>query len=153
MKKLKLFKNLYEYLLFFAAEVFKIIEGLINPLNSKSYILNSRNNGQALVEILVGLSIGAILIGVLTGAVAVALKSNVQIKNFQAASSFAQELVDEIRIVSEAKWNDIYNLSPKGTSTNYFIIASGTNLAVIPGKEGVLGDNVSKGLVGYWKFD
>ncbi|MBI2591293.1 MAG: LamG domain-containing protein, partial [Candidatus Brennerbacteria bacterium] len=92
-------------------------------------------------------------IGVLTSAVAVALKSNVQIKNFQVASSLSQELVDKARIISEAKWNDIYNLSPKGTSTNYFIIASGTNLAVIPGKEGVLGDNVSKGLVGYWKFD
>ncbi|MBI2591418.1 MAG: type II secretion system protein [Candidatus Brennerbacteria bacterium] len=65
MKKLKLFKNLYEYLLFFAAEVFKIIEGLINPLNSKSYILNSRNGGGfTLIELVISISILVILAAV-----------------------------------------------------------------------------------------
>lgn len=106
-----------------------------------------------MVELLVGLTIGAIVIGITVSASVVILKSNVQVKNFQIASSFSQDLMDKVRIISEAKWNDIYNLSPKGTSTNYFVIASGTGLAVISGREGMLGGDVRNGLVGHWKFD
>ncbi|MEK7146724.1 MAG: hypothetical protein AAB772_00530, partial [Patescibacteria group bacterium] len=79
-------------------------------MNNKK-ILNSYNNsGQALIEILVALTISAVIISVVVSAVAVILKSTVQIRNFQAASSFAQDLADKGRIIAEAKWNDIYNL-------------------------------------------
>lgn len=111
------------------------------------------NNGQALIEILIAFAISAIVIDVIVSSIAVVLKSNTQVKNFQIASSFGQELIDKTRIIAEAKWNDIYSLSPKNTSTNYFVIASGTGLAVIKGKEGVLGNDVRNGLVGNWKLD
>ena len=122
-------------------------------MNNKK-ILNSYNNsGQALIEILVALTISAVIISVVVSAVAVILKSTVQIRNFQAASSFAQDLADKGRIIAEAKWNDIYNLPVKTSTSTYFIVASGTNLIVVQGKEGVLGNDVKNGLIGHWNFD
>ncbi len=93
-------------------------------------IKNSR--GQALIEILIGLAVGAILIGGATAAVVAILRSNLESKNFQAASSLSQELLDEVKTLAEADWHNIYNLS-KGSGTQYYMAASGTVFAVFSG--------------------
>ena len=106
----------------------------------------NNNKGQALIEILVGLSVGAILIGGATAAVVAILRSNLESKNFQAASSLSQELLDEAKTIAEAKWHDIYDLS-KGSDTQYYIAASGTVFAVFDGTTTTLVGNIT-----YTKF-
>lgn len=89
------------------------------------------NKGQALIEILIGLFVAGILISAATAAVMVTLRSNLESKNFQIASSLNQELMDSVKIVSEADWHYIYNLG-KGSGTRYYIAASGTTLIILP---------------------
>jgi type II secretory pathway pseudopilin PulG len=88
--------------------------------------------GQALIEVLVGLTIVGILVGTATVAVIVSLRSNLQNKNFQAASSLSQKMLDDIKTVAEGNWQNIYSLT-KGSGNQYYIAASGTALAVFSG--------------------
>jgi len=93
------------------------------------------NQGQALIEILIGLFVAGILITAATAAVVVTLRSNLESKNFQAASSLNQELIDDTKTVSEADWHNIY-IPPgnnKGSNTQYYVAASGTILIILPG--------------------
>lgn len=92
---------------------------------------NKKKAGQALIEILIGLSIVGILVGAATAAVIVALRSNLESKNFQTASALSQKILDDVKTVAEADWHNIYNLN-KGSSVHYYIAASGTALAVFP---------------------
>ncbi len=106
----------------------------------------SCSKGQALIEILIGLAVGGILIGGATAAIVAVLRSNMESKNFQTASSLSQELMDDAKTLAEADWHNIYNLS-KGSSTQYYVAASGTVLAVFPGATTTLAGNVA-----YTKF-
>jgi type II secretory pathway pseudopilin PulG len=92
----------------------------------------SRKKGQALIEILIGLFVAGILISAATAAVVMALRSNLETKNFQTASALGQKLIDDVKTVAEADWHDIYNLA-KGSGTQYFVAASGTALVILPG--------------------
>lgn len=98
--------------------------------------------GQALIEILIGLAVGGILIGGATAAVVAILRSNMESKNFQTASSLSQELIDDAKTLAEADWHNVYNLS-KGPGTQYYVAASGTVLAVFPGATTTLAGNVA----------
>jgi len=116
-----------------------------------TYNLKARG-GQSLIEIMIALAIGAILIGTASLGIAFILRSSTANQKLQSASGLIRDLVERIRSVSSADWQNIYGLT-KGTSTAYFINASGTELIILEGKEGVLGDDISSGLVGHWKFD
>lgn len=91
---------------------------------------NINHRGQALIEILIGLSIVGILVGAATAAVIVTLRSNLESKNFQTASALSQKILDDVKTVAEGDWHDIYNLT---TSTQYFVAASGTAFVILPG--------------------
>lgn len=104
------------------------------------------HKGQALIEILVGLFVTGILISAATAAVVVTLRSNLESKNFQTASSLNQELMDSVKTVSEADWHYIYNLG-KGPSTQYYVAASGTILIILPGAT-----TTTVGNIAYAKF-
>ncbi|MCP6719929.1 MAG: prepilin-type N-terminal cleavage/methylation domain-containing protein [Patescibacteria group bacterium] len=108
--------------------------------------------GQSLIEIMIALAIGAILIGTASLSIAFVLRSSTANQKLQSASGLTRDLVERARSVSSADWQNVYGLT-KGTSTAYFINASGTELIILEGKEGVLGDDISSGLVGHWKFD
>ncbi|MEK7574330.1 MAG: hypothetical protein AAB514_02245 [Patescibacteria group bacterium] len=95
-------------------------------------IYDSRKKGQALIEVLVGLSVAGILISAATVAIVAILRSSLETKNFQIASSLGQELIDNIKIVAEADWRDLYDLS-KGPDTQYHVETSGTAFVISPG--------------------
>src|SRR3989344_2600152 len=88
--------------------------------------------GQALVEILIGLAVAGTLIGAATTALVAILRSGLETKNFQIASSLGQELMDNVKTVAEADWRDIYDLS-KGTGAQYHVTASGATFIIDPG--------------------
>lgn len=109
-------------------------------------------SGQSLIEILISLAIGAILIGTAAIGVAFMLKSTSTNQNLQSGGSLVQELSDKIRSFAGADWQNINSLT-KGTGTQYFLNASSAVLVAVQGKEGVLDNDVSNGLVGRWNFD
>jgi len=111
------------------------------------------NSGQSLVEVVIGLAIGALIIGGATFAIFAMLTTGVSLQKAQNASALSQGFLDKVRLIAGANWNDIYNLPVKGSSTPYYVIASGTSFFVVNGKEGILDNNITNGLVGYWKFD
>ncbi len=109
-------------------------------------------SGQSLVEIMIGLAIGAILIGSATFGVTFILRSSTTNQNLTAASSLTEGLLEKVRSFGNASWQNIYNLQ-KGSSNKYFLAASGTSLFAIQGKEGIIDNDVTRGLVGEWEFD
>lgn len=97
---------------------------------------NMRNkNGQALIEVLIGLAIGGVVVGSIVGALGLILRSSSDTKNFQIAASLNQELADKVTAIAEANWLDIYDVPTKGTSTQYWVNTSGTIFIVATGTE------------------
>lgn len=121
-------------------------------LNFKFKILLRSRRGQSLIEILISLAIGAILIGTAAIGVAFMLKSTSTNQSLQSGGGLVQDLSDKIRSFTGADWQNIYSLT-KGTGTQYFLNASSAVLIAIQGKEGVLDNDISNGLVGRWNFD
>ena len=101
-----------------------------------------RRSGQSLVEILVGVSLGAIIIGGAAGAVSVYLRSNLESKKQQASTFLAQELMDSVRVFAEGNWHNIYDLS-KGSSNHYYLDTSASPFATSTGDEAIAAENTS----------
>lgn len=99
--------------------------------------------GQSLAEILIAIGVSAILIGGTVGIMLPVLRSNLETKNIQVATSLAQQYVDILRNIAEADWLDIYNPpATKGSSSQFYLnaatstysIASGATTTVVEGK-------------------
>jgi len=90
--------------------------------------------GQSLAEILIAIGIGAILIGGVIGIMSPILRSNLETKNVQIATSLAQQYLDNLRNISEASWFNIYNPpAAKGANSQFYLNATGTTYAVVSG--------------------
>ncbi len=87
---------------------------------------NNREAGQSLIEILIGVAIGAILIGGAAATITLTLRSNVQNKNIQIASSFSQAMLDQVSVYADADWHNIDVLSGIVPGNPYHLIASGS---------------------------
>lgn len=120
-----------------------------NYQKSKFQILREEK-GQSLIEIMIALGIGTILIGAAVFAVVFMMKSSKSNQKTQAASLLARSLADQVHAVASGNWFDVYNLV---STTNYFVIASGTTLGVVQGEQGVWENERFGGLVADWGFD
>lgn len=88
------------------------------------------NNGQSLVEIIVGLAISAILITAAATAIALTLKESFEIKTSQVAASLSQEYLDNVQTMAESDWVYVYD---RGNGYPYSLTASGTTYAATNG--------------------
>lgn len=124
-------------------------------LNPKPYPLNPRS-GQSLVEVLVAVTIGGLIIGSAVVAIRLSLTSGTKTQTVGSATPFASGLSDTAKSVAEGDWNSVYGLDKTtGCPSNcpkYYFVRDGS-LKIVNGEEGVLGEDVVTGLVGYWKFD
>jgi len=111
-----------------------------------------RSHGQSLIEVLIALSLGALIIGSATGAIVLTVRLNNQNRLVQSASFLAQEISDNAKPVSSSNWVGLYNLT-KGASTKYYFYPSASGFGVVTGTEGVIENDLKNGLVGLWKFD
>lgn len=93
--------------------------------------------GQSLIEIIIGLTVGVLIVGGVTTLIGLNLRSSYDTRTVQAAASLAQELVEQAKSVSESSWHNVYNLT-KGTGQRYYI--SSTTLSVSNGIETVVAD-------------
>lgn len=111
-----------------------------------------REKGQSLAEILIAVAIGAIIAASAVGAVLFTVRSNQQNRASQTASTLGQELLDNVRSVSEGKWQTLYCLNStaclptKGPGTQYTLavykVLSGT-VAVTNGLPSVNGSGTT----------
>lgn len=99
------------------------------------------NSGQALAELLVGIVIGAIIIGGAVTTIVLSLRSGLQNRSIQAATTLGQELVDNVTVYAEGAWRNIYELA-KGASNTYYLAASGETFATSSGSQYLTLDNV-----------
>ncbi len=98
----------------------------------EKFTTNTR--GQSLVEILIAIGIGAILIGGATTAIIAILRSNLETRNVQIATSLSQEYLDSVQSLAESNWHIIYSPpSDKGVSSQFYLTASSTSFAIVAG--------------------
>ncbi len=104
-----------------------------------------QDQGQSLAEILVGLGVAAIIITSAVGALVLTLRSNLKSVTMRTAVSLEQELMDEVRSTAEGKWQNLYGVGTKGSSTAYYIAKTGTppTLTVTSSTEQVVSDNIT----------
>jgi len=90
-----------------------------------------QNSGQSLMEIIIGMAVATIFIGASVGAISLILRSNYDVRTTQIADSLTQEYLNALQTVSEKNWHDIYDLNGKGSSSQFYLIASGTTFAIL----------------------
>jgi prepilin-type N-terminal cleavage/methylation domain-containing protein len=98
--------------------------------------------GQTLLEILIAISIAAIVIGAAAYGISFILTSTTVNQQRQSAVALAEDLVNKVRSVADANWLDIYNLDGKGATSTYHVVASGTAFIVATGTQLVTVDGV-----------
>lgn len=111
-----------------------------------------KNAGQSLLEVLIGLSIGAIIIGAAVFVIAGMLRSTSVTKQNYAASVITQDLMERVRAYFGSSWINFSSVTST-TAFHYFLNASGTTLVAVEGEEGIWDNDVTNGLAGQWKLD
>lgn len=84
-----------------------------------SLVKCSQKRGSLLLELLIAISILAVVLSVGSQAVFVSLKSGKVSAESDVAIGLANEALEAVRGVAEEKWQNIYNLAGKG-STHYY---------------------------------
>ena len=82
-----------------------------------------KSRGQSLVEILIGVAIGAIFIVGAAAVIAPALKTNTQVLAIQAKTQAANEMMDNIRAWAAGNWGIVLSLAT-GTANTYYLNTS-----------------------------
>ncbi len=93
-----------------------------------------------MVEVLIAVAIVTLIISGAATAIVVVLRSNKLASNTETAVSLGEELRDGLKSVTEADWQDLYGLSPKGAGNPYHLIESGSppTLVTASGTENVV---------------
>ena len=102
--------------------------------------------GQSLIDILVGIAIGAIFIFAAAMAISQALRTGSQAAQTQAASWLAQGLLSNAQTWSGGDWHNVLALAT-GTAYQYFLITSSSPYVATSGIE-----TVSVGTTTYWRY-
>jgi len=89
----------------------------------------SADSGQSLVELLIGIAIAAIIVSSIVGAVVLSVRINKQSIAAKVASSLGQETLDDLRSISEGRWQRLYDLDTKDASSTYYIFNEDTVIA------------------------
>lgn len=101
-----------------------------------SYHLQAQR-GQSLIELLVGIALGTLFISGAIGIIVLSLRIGSQNKLSQTATELTHELATQIPVVASADWHELYDLSPHGTSTQYYLVQSGGFLEAASGTENI----------------
>lgn len=109
-------------------------------------------SGQSLIEVLIGLAIGALIIGAASMALVFILRSGKTIQNINTATKLTQELLNRAQSFALTNWWDFYSLN-RSASSSYFFVSSSSKFLPILGKEVILEKEVKNGLVGLWGFN
>lgn len=114
-------------------------------------MLHAGREGQSLIEVLVATAVGAIMIIAAITVIAPAMRSNTEVIRVQIGAALGRELLDNVRVFSEADWHNLSRLAT--TSANQYFLATGSTFRAATGTEGVTVGVAASGTIGYWKFD
>jgi len=109
-------------------------------------LIKESSDGQSLIEILIAISIAAIVIGASVYGISFMFSSMTFNEQRQTATSLAEDLMNKVQSIADANWLDIYNLPHKGATSTYYVVASGSLLAVTGGIESITINNVNYNL-------
>lgn len=112
--------------------------------------------GQSLIEVLVGVAIGAMLIAAATFGVAYVVRASRANQNIQTANLISQELLNNVRTIGEADWFNIATSSIMSNTHYFYLPISGYTSTgfVTLGEEGVFDDDPElDNLVFRWAMD
>ena len=93
------------------------------------------SRGQSLIEVLIAVTVGVLMIGVVITFIAPVLRSDTHTSRAQTAASLSKELLDNVRVLSEANWHNIDVLTV-GSSSRYYITTT-TPFSVVADTESV----------------
>ncbi len=94
----------------------------------------SSQKGQSLLEVLIALVVGSIFIIGAATIIVPSLRLNTQANRIQVGAALGKELLENVRVSSEADWHTIYNLN-KGSSNHYHLTTSTSPFAAAAGDE------------------
>lgn len=98
--------------------------------------------GQALIEVLISITLGAIFMASGSFLISAFLISNNNNRNATAAISLSNELMDSVQALADANWLNIYNLAHAST-THYYLLTTGSPYSVVSGDQSVIVNGVS----------
>ena len=94
--------------------------------------------GQSLIEVLIGLVIGALMIGAVAAIIAPVLRIDTQTSRAQVAAALGKELLDNVQVWSEANWHNIDGLLVTTTTLNaYYFSATNPSFVSSTGSESI----------------
>lgn len=99
-------------------------------------LYSTKKQGALLLELLIAISILAVILSIGTQAVYVSMQSGKTSGENDVAMALAGEALEAVRAVTDEKWQNIYNLSGKG-STHYKTVQSGNKWTVDTGDESI----------------
>ena len=97
---------------------------------------DSKKSGQSLIEVLVSVTIGVIIFGVVATLIVSALRAGSQAEQIQVGTGLARGLMDNVRIFSEQGWGSITALATS-SANHYYLTTSTSPFSVIFGDESV----------------
>ncbi len=97
--------------------------------------------GQVLMELLIAVTIGAILLGSSVAITRTILRSNSDVRKTQEAVLLGQELMDNLQAYADASWDSVRNLN-KGSGNHYYLNTSASPYSVAAGDETVTENTV-----------
>jgi type II secretory pathway pseudopilin PulG len=95
------------------------IDKKVSGENIKKFLRDRR--GQSLIEVIIGLTIGALIIGGVSAGLVSSLRSNTQTKQDIAATEIVQKTMDNLRALSESDWNVISSVEG-GAEKKYYLL-------------------------------
>lgn len=101
-----------------------------------SYRLQA-NSGQSLVELVIGIAIGILFIAGAIGIIVLTLRISSQNKASQTATELTHEFANQIPVLANDEWHELFDVSPHGTSTQYHLIESNDFLIIAAGAEDI----------------
>lgn len=100
----------------------------MGPMRQAGRNAQLQQGGQSLFEVLIAISISALIVGSAATAIVVSLKSGETNAQAQRGYAVVRETLNVARAYAESDWPAFYNLSPaKGTSGQKFYFANATS--------------------------
>jgi len=109
-----------------------------SPRRVKAGVLSTKQSGQSLIELIVGIAVGVIFIVGAAGIIMVSLRVDFRNTFAQTAHEIAIELGEQVRVFANADWHNVDTLSTStayhlATSTTFLDDQSGSSTIVIDG--------------------
>ena len=98
--------------------------------------MSASRGGQSIIELLFAIAIGAIFMVVCVAVIVPALRENTQAGTIQQGATVAQDLLGNVRVWSEAGWNNLTVLAT-GTAYQYYLITSSSPYVATSGIESI----------------